>query len=245
VAIVPPDKEPVSLADCAYEEIKRRIFDFALMPGERLSESELAQQISVSRTPLRQALHRLQHEGFVEGIPKVGWQVPVLDFTKFDELYEFRILMERHAVHAIRAAGKDRELLHDLARIWLVPSRQRLEDPKEVGALDEAFHCQLVECTGNSEIVRTYHEITERMRIVRRLDFHKPERIASTYAEHARILATLQKGRNGEAQRLLQAHIDQSRIEVRKITLAVLYQARDRSPARNRHAFPPSDVAGL
>lgn len=227
--IIAIDKEAFSLADQAYAEIKKRIFDFALMPGDRLSESELAQQIAVSRTPLRQALQRLQHEGFVEAIPKVGWLIPPLDFEKFDELYEFRVLIECHAVRALCASDKDRSRLHRLSRVWSVAAKDRLDDPDKVSVLDEAFHCQIVEGTGNKELLRTYREITERMRIVRRLDFYNAERIVATYDEHAKVLAAIQKRRTDEAQRLLRAHIEQSRLEVRKITLGMLYQARSRS----------------
>ena len=88
--VVNISKDEGSLADQAYARIKKRIFDFDLMPGDRLSESELAQQIKVSRTPLRQALQRLQHEGFVEAIPKVGWLVflvTVLWAGIYDTLY--------------------------------------------------------------------------------------------------------------------------------------------------------------
>jgi DNA-binding GntR family transcriptional regulator len=230
--VFPINRETLSLADRAYENIKKRIFEFALMPGNRLSESELAEQISVSRTPLRQALHRLQHEGLVEAIPKVGWQVPLLNFAKFDELYAFRVLIECHAILAIRAAGKDGTTLRELSTVWQIPPQERLDDAQKVGELDEAFHRGLVECTGNGELGRAYREITERMRIVRRLDFHNVARVAATYEEHAAILSALQKGRNDEAQRLLRAHIEQSRIEVRKITLEVLYQARERSLTR-------------
>jgi DNA-binding GntR family transcriptional regulator len=229
--IVALDKEAGSLAGHAYDEIKRRIFDFELMPGDRLSESELAHQISISRTPLRQALQRLQHEGFVEAIPKVGWLIPALDFARFDELYEFRVLIECHAAGAVCLADRNDAVLHGLSRAWQVPASERLRDPGKIAALDEAFHGEMVECTGNREMLRTYREITERMRIIRRLDFYQPERIAATYEEHARILAAIQTRRGDEAQRLLRAHIERSRIEVRKITLGVLYQARSRSRA--------------
>ena len=244
VTIVALNKEHGGLAGHAYDEIKRRIFDFELMPGDRLSESELAHQISVSRTPLRQALQRLQHEGFVEAIPKVGWLIPPLDFAQFDELYEFRVLIECHAAGAICLADRDYTLLRRLSDAWQVPASERLQDPGKIAALDEAFHGQMVECTGNREMLRTYREITERMRIIRRLDFYQPERIAATYEEHARILAAIQSRRGDEAQRLLRAHIERSRIEVRKITLGALYQARSRSRAArkdgqdaSRHGF--------
>jgi DNA-binding GntR family transcriptional regulator len=223
--------EEVSLADQAYAQIKKRIFDFELMPGDRLSESELAEAIQVSRTPLRQALQRLQHEGFVEAIPKVGWLVPPLSFDKFDELYDFRVLIECFAVRELCAEAAERPALDALAAVWHVKEADRLTDPLEVGALDEAFHLAIVESTGNREMLRTYREITERMRIIRRLDFTVTDRVAATYAEHGKILTAIQRRRGDEAQRLLTAHIEHSKLEVRKITLDTLYQARSRNRA--------------
>ena len=233
--VVTINKDAVSLADQAYDGIKKRIFDFDLMPGDRLSESDLAQQINVSRTPLRQALQRLQHEGFVEAIPKVGWLIPPLSFEKFDELYDFRVLIECFAVRALCAAVKERSELQKLARVWQLPLRERLRDPVKVGELDESFHWQIVESTANREMLRTYREITERMRIIRRLDFIKSDRITATYDEHAKILAAIQKRRADEAQRLLRAHIEHSKLEVRKITLDMLYQARNRGREAHRN----------
>lgn len=232
--VVNINREALSLADQAYDQVKKRLFDFDLMPGDRFSESELAEQIHVSRTPLRQALQRLQHEGLVEAIPKVGWLIPALDFDKLDDLYEFRVLIECHAVRTVCAARHDGSTLQALSEAWRLTPAEREQDPLQVGELDEAFHCRIVECTRNSEMLRAYREITERIRIIRRLDFHKPERIAATYDEHAEILAALHRGREDEAQRLLRAHIENSRIEVRKITLGMLYQARERSAAARK-----------
>lgn len=227
--VVDISKDAGSLADQAYAKIKKRIFDFDLMPGDRLSESELAEQARVSRTPLRQALQRLQHEGFVEAIPKVGWLIPPLSFEKFDELYDFRVLIECFAVRGLCAAAEERPELQQLAEVWLVPEQRRLQDPLQVGELDEAFHRSIVDSTANREMQRTYREITERMRIIRRLDFIKPDRVAATYDEHGKIIVAMQKRRADEAQRLLRAHIEQSKLEVRKITLDMLYQARKRN----------------
>ena len=221
----PLNPEPQTLADQAYADIKRMIFDFALMPGDRFSESELAQRVKVSRTPLRQALQRLAGEGFLQVFPKLGWQVAPLDFDTFDELYDLRILLECEAVRQLSEA-EQRPGLQALADVWLVPADERLADAAEVGALDERFHHLLVQGCGNREMVRVHHEITERIRIIRRLDFTKPPRVEATYDEHARILRAILRRRADEAARLLRAHVEQSKLEVRHITLDVLYRAR-------------------
>ncbi|WP_284617666.1 GntR family transcriptional regulator [Aquabacterium humicola] len=218
--------EPPTLADAAYAQLKQMIFDFALMPGDRCSESELALRLKVSRTPLRQALQRLEREGFLQVLPKVGWQVAPLDFDTFDELYDLRVLLECHAAQQLCEKAEQRNALQVLADIWLAPPAERLGDGAEVGRLDEQFHALLVQGAGNREMARVHREITERIRIIRRLDFTKSARIDATYDEHARILRAITRRRSDEAQRLLRAHIEQSKLEVRHITLDMLYRAR-------------------
>ncbi|MEO6276544.1 GntR family transcriptional regulator [Roseateles sp.] len=217
--------EAASLTDQAYARLKQMIFDFQLMPGDRVSETELAQRVAVSRTPLRAALQRLEREGFLQLLPRQGWQVAPLDFDVMDELYDLRTLIECEAARHL-AEHEQRPGLSLLADIWLVPPAERLDDAAAVGALDERFHALLVQGSGNREMARVHKEITERIRIIRRLDFTKPARIDATYDEHARILRAITRRRADEAQRLLRAHIQQSKLEVRHITLDMLYRAR-------------------
>ncbi|WP_457425507.1 GntR family transcriptional regulator [Roseateles sp. P5_E7] len=217
--------EAASLTDQAYARLKQMIFDFQLMPGDRVSETELAQRVAVSRTPLRAALQRLEREGFLNLLPRLGWQVAPLDFDVMDELYDLRTLIECEAARHL-AESEQRPELGPLADTWLLPPAERLDDAAQVGLLDERFHALLVLGSGNREMARVHKEITERIRIIRRLDFTKPARIDATYDEHARILRAITRRRTDEAQRLLRAHIQQSKLEVRHITLDMLYRAR-------------------
>lgn len=223
----PPEAVPVTLGDQAYAQIKQLIFDFELMPGDRFSETELAERVRVSRTPLRQALQRLQREGFLQVFPKAGWQVAPLDFDQFDELYDLRVLLECQAVQLLCDAVQ-RPALAELAQVWGVPAAERLDDADRVRDLDEQFHQKLVQAAGNREMARVHQDITERIRIIRRLDFTKPARVELTYQEHARILRAIGQRRPDEARRLLRAHIEQSKLEVRHITLDMLYRVRRR-----------------
>jgi DNA-binding GntR family transcriptional regulator len=116
-----------------------------------------------------------------------------------------------------------------LKAAWLVPVAERLADAHEVGALDEAFHATLVRAAGNREVARVHWDVTERIRIVRRLDFTRGDRIDATYAEHAKILRAVIQRKVDQAQWLLKAHIEQSKLEVRKISLHAMHQARMRA----------------
>lgn len=227
------DEPRASLAEQVYSSIKSEMNDFQLVPGDRLSEAEIGTRLGVSRTPVRQALFRLRNEGFLEVQAKSGWFVKPLDFAKLDDLYDLRITLEHASVAKLCARPRSGQSeLDALKSAWLVPAGDRLEDPREVGALDEQFHATLVRAAGNAEITRVHWDVTERIRIMRRLDFTRADRISATYAEHAKILRAVMQYKVEQASMLLRAHIEQSKIEVRKITLNALFEARSHEAGR-------------
>ncbi|MCV0438294.1 MAG: GntR family transcriptional regulator [Hydrogenophaga sp.] len=222
-----------SRANEVYEQLKRDIADFRLVPGDRFSEHEICSRLEVSRTPVRQALFRLQQEGLVEVMFRSGWRVLPFDFDKFDQLYDLRMVLETTAVQRLcqQDVGASAPLLEALKERWLVPVAERSSDATQVAAWDEAFHETLVRAAGNAELARVHHEVTERIRIIRRLDFLKQMRIDATYDEHAKILRAIIARRADRADLLLRAHIQASQVEVRKITLHQVFLAQQVAPA--------------
>ena len=118
--------------------------------------------------------------------------------------------------------------LDELKSIWLVAPNRRSRDGDLVCALDEAFHGTLVAATGNREMARCHQEVTDRIRLLRRLDFTEAGRITATYEEHAQILRAVLKRSADRAIAPLRKHIETSKAEVRKISLRKLYSARRR-----------------
>jgi DNA-binding GntR family transcriptional regulator len=212
------------LAGSVYEQLKSDIFEFRLLPGTRFSENEIARRARVSRTPVREALFRLEREGYLEVHAKSGWSVRPLDFAALDHLYDVRVILECEAVRKL-GAGNPRAALAGLEKIWLVAPRERLTDGARVARLDEEFHGKLVAAAGNPELARLHQTITERIRIVRRLDFTHPERVVYTYIEHGHILRAVLGRKPAKAIALLRAHIEESKSEVRKISLHRLHLA--------------------
>lgn len=222
-----PLERPENLAERIYQQLKEDIFEFRLLPGDRFSEGDVATRMAVSRTPVRQALYRLQREGFLTVHFRSGWQVVPFDFEHFEELYDLRIVLELAAVRRLsERAGEPCPRLAALAETWLVAADAREQEGRQVSALDEAFHCELVEATGNREMARVHREVTERIRIVRRLDFTEQPRVEATYEEHGAILRAVLEGRGEQASLLLRAHVEQSKAAVRRITRQRLNAAR-------------------
>ncbi len=220
-----------NLAEQVYTRLKEELHDFALVPGDRLAEAEVGQRLGVSRTPVREALFRLRNEGFLEVEAKMGWFVLPLDFAKLDELYDLRVTLELAALARLCAAPEsgEQQEMQTLKACWLVPPTERLTEAREVGALDEEFHATLVRAAGNREAARVHRDLTERIRIVRRLDFTRGDRIEATYNEHAQILRAVIQRKLDRAQLLLRTHIEQSKVEVRKISLHAMHEARQRA----------------
>ena len=197
-------RERSNLAEQVYARIKEELHDFRLVPGDRFSESEIGARLGVSRTPVREALFRLRNEGFLDLESKSGWFVRPIDFARLEQLYDLRVILELASVARLCARTQP------------------------VAELDEQFHAALVRSAGNAEIARVHWDVTERIRIVRRLDFTRADRIEATYTEHGKLLRAIIQRKLDQAQLLLRSHIEQSKAEVRKITLATLHEARQR-----------------
>jgi DNA-binding GntR family transcriptional regulator len=202
-----------------YQRIKDDIFEFRMPPGQRYSEQGLATSLCVSRTPLRFALHVLANEGYLDRVAgHSSWQVKPLDLDYYEDLYEFRMSIEAIAVRRLCELDVRGELIERCA-FWRVPKNQRVLDGKKVAREDELFHRTLVQLAGNREMLRTFDNLTERIRIIRRLDFINPERIAAAFDEHEKIIEMLLARKPDSAEMQVQAHISASRTEIRHITL--------------------------
>lgn len=219
---------PGGAAALVYKELMADIADFRLLPGDRFTETDLSRRFGASRTPIRDALLQLKRDGFVDVRFRSGWYICPFDFKRFDDLYELRTVLETAAIErllrgdaAVRAAALD-----DLEAIWQVDPAERESDPRRMTDLDEGFHARIVEAAGNREMAIMHRENTEKIRIIRRLDFFKEMRIAATYREHGVLLTVLRRGECQEALALLRAHIESSKQEVRKITLHMMHEAR-------------------
>ncbi|ERP92542.1 GntR family transcriptional regulator [Alcanivorax sp. P2S70] len=232
-----------NLAERIYLQLKQDIFDFRLMPGDRFSENEVAERMGASRTPVREALFRLQRESYVDVLYRSGWQVKPFDFKYFEELYDVRTILECAAVRKL-CEQQEQNTLDELVNLWCVDPADRLDHGPTVSGMDERFHEQLVEAAGNQEMARIHQDLTERLRIIRRLDFTKPPRVEATYEEHAAVLYAILHRRVEQAQMLLRAHIEESRNEVRKITVHMLHEANARSQlqAVDNNSVPRGDT---
>lgn len=189
-----------------YRELRRAILQGALRPGERLIETTLAKDLRVSRTPVREALSKLEVEGLARPLPNGG--VVVGDTpTELEEIYSLRRLIEGHAA---RLAAQ-RITAEELARLGEVntQSERKLSTASaaERAELNQGFHYLLAAASHSPRIVRLVTEYYEYSVTDRLLEQHTPD-ITKHQADHHQIVAALAAHDANLAERLVHEHIE-------------------------------------
>lgn len=215
-------------AQSIYLTLRDMILNFEIQPNSRLTETELATYFKVSRTPIREALQRLETEDLISIRPKQGCFVRGIDFDEFNDYYQIRINLEMLSLETACANIPDEEL-EKLCCVWEKNvSTGDASDAERIANLDEAFHIRLAEGGGNLVLVKMLRDINNRIRIVRRLDFTDHERIAKTYEEHFTILQALLRRDVTAAKRVMIDHIKKSEAFTKKLTMINLGMHKNR-----------------
>jgi DNA-binding GntR family transcriptional regulator len=180
-----------SAAARVYQHLKRAILERIHADGALLSEAEIAAEVGVSRTPVREALLRLESEGLVALYPKRGVLVRPVSAAEIEDVIDARRLVE---VHAAQRAWERRATLVDMLEPWLDAMRGARGDGDVVAlmAADRAFHAAVVDGGGNAILSELYQRLRDRqMRIGISAMRVEPERVDQAVAAHTRLLDAL------------------------------------------------------
>jgi DNA-binding GntR family transcriptional regulator len=207
-----PERNAPSRAQLAYSDLKNRLLLGEFPLNVRLGEERLAALVGVSRTPIREALSRLEVEGLVVRAPDGGFLPVVPDVAGMRQLYEVRVGLELQALRRPSRHGTvhAQEMLEGLRDDWIELTHEEPEAEPGFVLLDESFHLTLAESAGNPMLVDILRQINERLRIVRMQDFLVPERVDRTITEHVSLVEVVMAGDIVEAERQLVTHIDTS-----------------------------------
>jgi DNA-binding GntR family transcriptional regulator len=194
----------------AYAYLRENVLIDPEMQGKFLNEQELAADIGVSRTPVREALLLLVSDGLVELIPQRGAYVPVVTGREISELMELRGVLECHAARLVIAEGRvpAAEMRETLALQAALPDTLQPEAAREFIRLDTLFHQQLIDAAGNELISRTYSKLHVRQILVGvSALFRTAGRRHDVCAEHQGILDALVSGDAARAQEAIDHHL--------------------------------------
>jgi DNA-binding GntR family transcriptional regulator len=200
----------------AYQILKDAVIHRQFVPGVWIKQEQVSQAIGISRTPVRQALARLQSEGLIETKPRRGFRVVEFSQDELDDLFEVREILEtslfirsskdipfdelkeiqarlREAEQGMKEADSDPDLWDQRLRKWLI--------------VDRSFHDRLIEASGNEQWVQIYLNIRDKIDIIGYQASYIPEQLAKAIGEHYRIIEALMDNRFAEAGQIMQEHI--------------------------------------
>jgi DNA-binding GntR family transcriptional regulator len=232
-----------SQADAIYAELRERLTRGAIPFNRKLIEQQLAAEFETSRTPVREALRRLEGDGHLTRDPSGGMRPRVPSVSGMRDLYEVRIAVEDLVVRRASSSG-DRGPLEGLEQAWAELSAEHrrgwLDDAGVAFVLrDESFHERLAEAAANEFALRVLRDINARIRILRIHDFTTDERIGATIDEHLEIIHAILAGEAETAAGFMRAHVQRSANVVRErigdaLTRMFEPGEADGDPARSR-----------
>lgn len=198
---------PTSARENAYRRISEAILAGEFAEGQFLDESSLARAVGTSRTPVREALHRLQAERYVDLVPRRGAQVRTLTATEMQEIYDARLIIESAALAKIcrHERGAPASAPEVLDAIEEAGSRR---DWSTFARLDQQFHQSIVEHGGNGVLTDLYLTLRPRhIRLAIRTITEAPHRRETIEREHRELLAAMDAHDADEAARVLNEHL--------------------------------------
>lgn len=199
----------VLLKDRAYSELKRLIQDATFEPGAFLSERQLAEQLGMSKTPIKAALERLEIEGFVSVSPQQGIVVRELSIHEVADQFEIRMALECHVLRLVSGRLTDAQAATLKASIRRQKQAARRRDVAELVLLDAEFHMLFCELHGNDEITRVMSQLREKIhRVIGRVFRQQPPRLQTSCDEHAAIVDAVLAGDGDLAAQRMAEHLD-------------------------------------
>jgi len=203
----PRSKRPRTyLADTVYEALRQDIVEREVDPGEPLTEHDLSRRYGVSRTPVREALAKLERDRLVRVVPKKGAFVHAVSHDDVRELYQMREVLEALAVRLAAPRLDGGDLAGFEARFQELKARGAKAAYTDVRALGEELHGFLVKRAGNVRLMEALDRIREQIRSVWTMSIRAPGRVRGLVDEHLSLIDALKRSDVRRAERLMAQH---------------------------------------
>ena len=206
--------EYLPLRDVVFKTLRQAILKGALEPGERLMEIQLAERLGVSRTPIREAIRKLELEGLVLMIPRKGAVVAEITVTDLEDVLEVRMALEELAVKLACRKITEEQLNAMRQREEIFRKSLYGDDVAACAQADMEFHDAIYAATGNSRLVQILNNLREQMyryRLEYLKDTHSHEKLDG---EHQAIYENIKNGDKEAVCAMVGQHIDNQKIAI-------------------------------
>lgn len=203
-----PMNEYLPLRDVVFNTLRQAILRGELKPGERLMEIQLANKLGVSRTPIREALRKLELEGLVNMVPRKGAEVADITEKSLRDVLEVRKALEELSVQ-LACEKITEEEIEELKRVAeRFKDTLNDQDVTKIAEADVAFHDVIYTATDNQKLILLLNNLREQMYRYRVEYLKKEEAYPQLIAEHEELIDNISKRNKEEATRIMCEHID-------------------------------------
>ena len=203
--ITTPSKE--FTGDRAYQAIKEMIFNYQLVPGQKITYDQLAEKLKMSKTPIINALNRLEQEEFVISLRNKGYFIKEIDIEEVEEMFRIREALEMLVMEeSIR--NQSPEKLKEIEKAMVAHRMYRYDiATRKRLALDAAFHLKIAEMGRNRNLTRLLKHVFEHIYVRHRSEGISPKRLVKSAKEHQQIFEALKRRDVQKAKRLMRQHV--------------------------------------
>lgn len=196
------------LRELVCENLRDAINKGILSPGERLMEIQIAEEMGVSRTPVREAIRKLELEGFVVMIPRRGTYVSNISIKDINEVYEIRTALDILAGGLAAERINDEEIEEMRELLVLTEKHIGEKNLNKIIEIDSKFHDVLYKASRNERLVNIINNLREQITSIRGQSMNYPGRLADTLNEHKEIVESIAARDIDRAQEAVRIHLE-------------------------------------
>ena len=224
----PKRQRPQALNEWVYDQLKSMICSTSIKPGEQINIEHIAEEMGVSRTPVREALLRLQQDGLVRSVSRVGYFCTSITKRDIREMFELREMLEAFAARKATTNLSDEDLTH--LRQSFEPLSLEIADGQYQNFLDSEiqFHTLLVNRASNRKILEVMNALYDHMLRVRILSLFSHEHVVQSFDEHMVILDALERRDAVAAEAAMAHHMRQ--VKERMLSFLDVPDGNDQEP---------------
>ncbi|MBW1690450.1 MAG: GntR family transcriptional regulator [Deltaproteobacteria bacterium] len=196
-----------NLGSQVFEQIKGMILRGEIPPGRRIIESEIALSMGISRTPVREAVHKLEAEGFLTPLPKGGYAVRGLTISDIEDTFDIRSILESFAGYLAAIRHTDEELSSLEEKLEEFQRYLGRGDLRKLPKINTDFHELLYALSRSPRLIKIIHGLRDEIYFLRKIILNSEKMANLSNKDHREIVDSIRKREAKKAERLLREHI--------------------------------------
>jgi DNA-binding GntR family transcriptional regulator len=200
-------RERRSLGQDVFDYLKNAIIDQTIEPGSRLVESKIADMLGISRTPLREALHKLEKEDWIEKIPSGGFQVVTLTKDDIEQTFGIRSVLEAYAARLATENHKDKDLIPLEKKMKEFQDCLGNKDNDKLQKINTQFHDLLYDLSQSPKLIKMINQLRAQISRFRQIILKQDEFAHQSNEGHVKMMEAIRKRDGDTVEKLVREHI--------------------------------------